>query len=102
VRFWIFSIKGNQIELFPSLSVVLKELNTVGYVWIYLNQGAPPTPSQYIASDSNSASNYHRFEIRFKGLTNESSIFYIGVYGSPLEDYFRPADYTLTAYSPQF
>jgi len=64
-----------------SLAVHLKEMNSVGYFWLFLNPKTPPTLTNFNSTLTDKESNTDTHRIHIESAT--SDMWYIGVYGSP-------------------
>jgi len=84
-----------------SLTVEVAEFNTTGTLWVYVNQGAPPTLSDFDYIDSSHESHFHTIYFKTHG-DSEDVNYYIGVYGSPYVPVGanNAVDYGVIAYSP--
>jgi len=82
-----------------SLTLAVGETNTTGKIWVYVNQGAPPTLNNYEYEEVNLRSPYHTIYTRTKGVA-EDVYYYIGIYGNPYGDIAHKTDYHIIAYSP--
>jgi hypothetical protein len=82
-----------------SITVELIEVETEGYMGLYMAEGAPPelTGSQY--SDTE-ASNLHNIYFLFDGTNEVDHDFYIGVYGNSHVTLGNPSPYKIFVYSP--
>jgi len=82
------------------LMVEALELNTTGNIWLYVNQAAPPTLSDYDYSNTklDTANHVIYFPVR---ASTTPQMFFIGVYGSPISQRGDPIPYAIVAYSPQ-
>lgn len=72
-----------------SLHILMKELSTSGYVWLFSGKEVP-TLRHYDLSDESIASDLHKIKMDLNATQTENSIYYIGVYGNP----FLPSDST--------
>ena len=103
-----------------SLTVYLQETRSTGSVWVYVNQGGPPSlvcqaervlyaRSVYVAimqvlsgwSETSTDSDQHVVYFR-RDTTNSDQKFYIGVYGSPFITNDQQETYKLVVYYPPF
>jgi EGF domain-containing protein/pre-peptidase len=80
------------------LTVLALETNTVGNIWLYVNQGAPPTLSDYTDSDTEMDTANHAVFFRTNAAGQDAN-YYVGIYGSPLAT-SSSISYTVIAYSP--
>eukprot|EP01094_Clydonella_sp_ATCC50884_P022664 TRINITY_DN525_c0_g1_i1.p1 TRINITY_DN525_c0_g1~~TRINITY_DN525_c0_g1_i1.p1 ORF type:complete len:574 (-),score=194.62 TRINITY_DN525_c0_g1_i1:43-1764(-) len=81
------------------LTVEVLETNTIGNIWLYVNQGAPPTLSDYTDSSTDMDTPNHAVYFRTNAAGQDAN-YYVGVYGSPLASSSSPIAYTVIAYSP--
>ena len=72
-EYWQFNAKGGL-----SVNIVMKELNSTGFVWLYVSQQGFPTLSVYDAADVETNTATHGLHIR---PTNDGAVT-IGIFGS--------------------
>jgi len=84
-----------------SISVVLKETNTTGYIWLFANLITPPTLLDYDYRDNDATTSVHMLNIH-PTQTTRSFTYMIGIYAGPFVANTRPAPYTLTVYATPF
>jgi len=82
-NYYYFSVNDTS-----SLHVQVREQNTAGYLWVYINKNVP-TLRDYLASDVDDVKSIHRVEWNLA--ENEVTTYTIGVYGNP----YVPADFTV-------
>jgi len=76
---WVYyMIHADQSSAF---SLTLREQNTTGYIWVFINHNEFPSLTSYDYSDKNSHSAVH--EISYYTKNQQSGDIFIGVYGSP-------------------
>jgi len=63
------------------LVVVVKEDNTVGMIWSFIQMGTAPTLTEHIIADKSAELPYHRYSITFRQPSTLK--FIIGIYGTP-------------------
>jgi len=81
------------------LTVMAVETRTVGNIWLYVNQGAPPTLSDYTGSHTELDTPSHAVYFRTNAAGQDQN-YYVGIYGSPLASGVSDIPYTVIAYSP--
>ena len=81
-----------------SITVEAMEMETQGYVNLYIKRGAPPTLLDSDYSDLITAK-YHNLYFQLDGTQGDLD-FYIGVYGTTFIPLQAVASFRITAYSP--
>jgi len=73
-----------------SITVEVKEMTTIGFIWLYAAQNQYPTVRGYDYSDTTTTTSYHILHILPTYYTNYTT-YYIGVYANP----YAPIDYEM-------
>jgi EGF-like domain len=81
------------------VAAVVQEVNTQGFVWLFISQTEFPTLQTYDASDQEPNTSVHYATAQFK--TVETFTYTIGVYGSPFNAHQVGVPYKLVVWAPQ-
>jgi len=80
------------------LTIILKETQTTGFVWLYAAKDSTPNLRDYDYSDQGTNSIFHRIHITFEAATTDT--YYFGVYSNPFSN-VPAVPFTIAAwYSP--
>jgi hypothetical protein len=84
-----------------SVTVSLRENGSTGMVWLYIAEDTHPTLTIFDASDTQSNNVYHNVHVNPED-TDDTSSWFIGVYGSPYLQQGRTYSFTVSAWATPF
>ena len=96
---WAYYHYTAPVGVESSFTVVLVEVETVGYLELYLQRGSYPTNSDYLVENTDTTTAEHTIYYRFPA-SNASEQFFVGVRGNSLMPLQQSTSYKLVVYTP--
>mmetsp|Transcript_21706 Transcript_21706/g.32212 ORF Transcript_21706/g.32212 Transcript_21706/m.32212 type:complete len:613 (+) Transcript_21706:2444-4282(+) len=81
------------------VDILLREVNSNGYLWLFVASGDYPTVRDYDYSDTETNTHLHQIDIDLTGETTHTTYF-VGVFANPLTPEESSVDFQLVAWVP--